>query len=316
LTPWSEPLGRISLDLLSLQLFVAVCEEQSIARAADREHIAASAVSKRIPISKFVSTRRSSIEYQGSGTDGRRLYAAASFARADARPEADGNRTRPSCEQRQRPSAYLCQRLDHYPALPSDLREFLANHSAIRINLQEGTSQQAVDAVAENPADIGVFGGVVPRAGLRIIPYRADRLVVLMHVDHPLAKRAAVRFEDLSERDLIGPSKGSCLDSLVLRAAMRRQYPQGGRIISNGSVSAKVPRLNSIAYTASKRAATGITRSLSLDGRHSISPRADRHRQCRYGHGHQIGLLSRCPAIVNRIPRCPSAARRCCLFEP
>ena len=35
-------------DLLSLQLFVAVCEEQSIAKAADREHIAASAVSKRI----------------------------------------------------------------------------------------------------------------------------------------------------------------------------------------------------------------------------------------------------------------------------
>ncbi len=57
---------------------------------------------------------------------------------------------------------------------------------------------------------------------------------------------------------------------LVARAAfaqMRRQKPQGGRIINNGSVSAHVPRPNSIAYTASKHAMTGITRSLSLDGR-------------------------------------------------
>ncbi|RVB17859.1 LysR family transcriptional regulator, partial [Mesorhizobium sp. M7A.F.Ca.CA.004.05.1.1] len=40
--------ATLRFDLLSLQLFVAVCEEQSIAKAADREHIAASAVSKRI----------------------------------------------------------------------------------------------------------------------------------------------------------------------------------------------------------------------------------------------------------------------------
>jgi NAD(P)-dependent dehydrogenase (short-subunit alcohol dehydrogenase family) len=50
-------------------------------------------------------------------------------------------------------------------------------------------------------------------------------------------------------------------------ALMRRQDPQGGRIINNGSVSAQVPRPNSIAYTASKHAVTGITRSISLDGR-------------------------------------------------
>ncbi|WP_299360550.1 SDR family oxidoreductase [uncultured Paracoccus sp.] len=48
---------------------------------------------------------------------------------------------------------------------------------------------------------------------------------------------------------------------------MRAQDPQGGRIINNGSVSAHAPRPGSIAYTASKHAVTGITRSLSLDGR-------------------------------------------------
>jgi NAD(P)-dependent dehydrogenase (short-subunit alcohol dehydrogenase family) len=48
---------------------------------------------------------------------------------------------------------------------------------------------------------------------------------------------------------------------------MKDQAPRGGRIINNGSISAHVPRPNSIAYTASKHAVTGMTRSTALDGR-------------------------------------------------
>jgi NAD(P)-dependent dehydrogenase (short-subunit alcohol dehydrogenase family) len=48
---------------------------------------------------------------------------------------------------------------------------------------------------------------------------------------------------------------------------MKAQQPRGGRIINNGSVSAHVPRRNSSPYTATKHAMTGLTRSLSLDGR-------------------------------------------------
>jgi len=48
---------------------------------------------------------------------------------------------------------------------------------------------------------------------------------------------------------------------------MRRQKPQGGRIINNGSISAHAPRPGSAPYTASKHAITGLTRSISLDGR-------------------------------------------------
>ena len=57
---------------------------------------------------------------------------------------------------------------------------------------------------------------------------------------------------------------------LCARAAfgqMRRQTPQGGRIINNGSISAHVPRWGSVPYTTSKHAITGLTKSLSLDGR-------------------------------------------------
>jgi len=48
---------------------------------------------------------------------------------------------------------------------------------------------------------------------------------------------------------------------------MRDQTPQGGRIINNGSISAHAPRPGSVAYTSTKHAITGLTKSISLDGR-------------------------------------------------
>jgi NAD(P)-dependent dehydrogenase (short-subunit alcohol dehydrogenase family) len=57
---------------------------------------------------------------------------------------------------------------------------------------------------------------------------------------------------------------------LVANAAfrmMRDQTPQGGRIINNGSISAHTPRPGSAAYTSTKHAITGLTKSISLDGR-------------------------------------------------
>jgi len=48
---------------------------------------------------------------------------------------------------------------------------------------------------------------------------------------------------------------------------MKAQTPRGGRIINNGSISAHAPRPNSIAYTATKHAVTGLTKTASLDGR-------------------------------------------------
>jgi NAD(P)-dependent dehydrogenase (short-subunit alcohol dehydrogenase family) len=57
---------------------------------------------------------------------------------------------------------------------------------------------------------------------------------------------------------------------LCARAAfrhMRRQSPQGGRIINNGSISAHAPRPGSVPYTTTKHAITGLTKTLALDGR-------------------------------------------------
>ncbi|WP_286219510.1 SDR family oxidoreductase [Paraoerskovia sediminicola] len=60
---------------------------------------------------------------------------------------------------------------------------------------------------------------------------------------------------------------GAMLCTAAAFRVMRHQDPQGGRVINNGSVSARVPRPHSIAYATSKHALTGMTRATELDGR-------------------------------------------------
>src|SRR6201984_2861958 len=80
-----------------------------------------------------------------------------------------------------------------------------------------------------------------------------------------------IPFEDLTYEqwsDVVATNlTGSFLCAQHAFRMMKSQDPQGGRIINNGSVSAHVPRRNSAPYASTKHALTGLTRSLSLDGR-------------------------------------------------
>jgi len=80
-----------------------------------------------------------------------------------------------------------------------------------------------------------------------------------------------IPFEDLTFEqwsDVVATNlTGSFLCAQHAFRMMKSQQPQGGRIINNGSVSAHVPRRNSTPYASTKHALTGLTRSLSLDGR-------------------------------------------------
>ncbi len=80
-----------------------------------------------------------------------------------------------------------------------------------------------------------------------------------------------VSIEELSEKDwrraVDVNLTGSFLCAQAAFSMMKRQSPQGGRIINNGSISAHAPRPNTCAYTATKHAITGLTKSLALDGR-------------------------------------------------
>ena len=80
-----------------------------------------------------------------------------------------------------------------------------------------------------------------------------------------------IPFEDLTFEqwsDVVATNlTGSFLCAQHAFRMMKSQEPQGGRIINNGSVSAQVPRRHSAPYASTKHALTGLTRSLSLDGR-------------------------------------------------
>lgn len=79
------------------------------------------------------------------------------------------------------------------------------------------------------------------------------------------------RFDEITQDDwhaVIATNLTGCF--LMAQHAFRRmqkQDPRGGRIINNGSISAQVPRPQNAAYTAAKHAVTGLTKSISLDGR-------------------------------------------------
>jgi len=82
---------------------------------------------------------------------------------------------------------------------------------------------------------------------------------------------AGVNFEDLTYEQwssVVGANlTGSFLCAQQAFQIMKAQQPQGGRIINNGSISAYVPRPHSAPYTSTKHAITGLTKSISLDGR-------------------------------------------------
>ena len=81
----------------------------------------------------------------------------------------------------------------------------------------------------------------------------------------------AVAFDEITDDDWLAVVNinlsGAFFCAREAVRMMKRQNPQGGRIINNGSISAHVPRPNSAPYTATKHAITGLTKSISLDGR-------------------------------------------------
>jgi NAD(P)-dependent dehydrogenase (short-subunit alcohol dehydrogenase family) len=126
---------------------------------------------------------------------------------------------------------------------------------------EAGPSSVAITCDVRDPASISaLFTEVDDRFG------RLDLLFNNAGVGTP-----AVPFEDLDLAVWVSVIEtnltGAFLCTQHAFRLMKRQTPRGGRIINNGSISASVPRPLSAAYTATKHAITGLTRSTSLDGR-------------------------------------------------
>lgn len=139
-----------------------------------------------------------------------------------------------------------------------------------RIALLEETAGLAGEAAgralphATDVADVASVGGLFDTVGERF--GRLDLLFNNAGTGAP-----PVPLEDLSveqwRRVVDINLTGAFLCTQAAFRMMKAQEPRGGRIINNGSISAHVPRPRSVAYTATKHAITGLTRSTSLDGR-------------------------------------------------
>jgi NAD(P)-dependent dehydrogenase (short-subunit alcohol dehydrogenase family) len=112
------------------------------------------------------------------------------------------------------------------------------------------------------------------RALFAATDHRFGRLDVLFNnagINAPPLPMEDLTYEQWSDVIAVNLT-GSFLCAQEAIRRMKAQLPQGGRIINNGSLSAHVPRMYSAPYTATKHAITGLTRSISLDGRpHNIA---------------------------------------------
>ena len=204
------------IDLTTLRLFIAVCEEQNLTRAAQREGIAASAVSKRM----------NDFELAFGVTLFRRLSKGMALTPAG---EALLHHARVTLLNVEKIAVELSEysqgvrghvrMLANLSAivqfLPEDLQAFFSTHELLRVDLQERPSGQVVRGIEEGAAEIGICSGEADTRTLEAFHYRYDHLAVVVRSDHPLAARGDILFADTLDFDHIGLHAAS---SIYLRS--------------------------------------------------------------------------------------------------
>ncbi len=134
---------------------------------------------------------------------------------------------------------------------------------ALEATAAQGPAGQSLvhEADVSRPEDVArLFETIRARYG------RLDLLFNNAGVNAPGVPLEDLSFEDWSRVVAINLT-GAFLCAQGAFRLMKEQSPRGGRIINNGSISAHAPRPNSVAYTATKHAISGLTKSLALDGR-------------------------------------------------
>ncbi|MFL9985908.1 LysR family transcriptional regulator [Paraburkholderia sediminicola] len=208
------------LDLTSLRLFVAVCQEQNIARAAEREFIASSAVSRRIAeiealIGLPVIQRQSrGITVTPVGETVLR-YALTIIGNIE-QMSAELSRFSSGAKGRVRAVANLSSIVQF---LPEDVAAFGRGFPEVSIELEEENSADVLRIVDEHGADFGICNPVTGSEAFEQVPYREDRLAVLVPGGHRLAAASRVTFDELLDDSFVGLRSESALTKLLAQQA-------------------------------------------------------------------------------------------------
>ncbi len=219
------------LDLVTLQLFVAVHEEGTLTRAASREAIAVSAASKRLVeleavlgIALFSRTARGMTLTAAGETllhHARRMLTEVEKVGIEVGEHLQGLR------------GYV-RMLANLSAiiqfLPEDLHSFVSTHDRVKVDLEERPSKGVVEGIIDGVADLGICATDSDTKDLCSVPYRKDRLAVVMRSDHPLANRGEVAFAETLAYDHIGLHAASSINHRVHAAAKALGEPLRVRI--------------------------------------------------------------------------------------
>jgi DNA-binding transcriptional LysR family regulator len=222
-------------DPVTLRLFIAVCEERNIARAAERESIVASAVSKRIAAieaeigAPLLVRGRRGIEPTAAGQA--LLRQAREVLGSMARMHAELSDFATGVQGSVRvvaATSVLAERL------ADDIGTFLQRHPQVRVSLDERLSPDIVRIVREGSAEVGVLWNLSDTSGLATVPYRRDRLCLAAPVGHPLARRKRIAFADAVAHVSVAVAPGGMMDRLLHREAARLGVSLVNRIQVSG----------------------------------------------------------------------------------
>ena len=210
------------IDLTSLQLFVSVCELGSIGKAAEREFIAASAVSKRLSdleaclgcVLLYRHTRGVSLTPAGESL----LHHARSVLYSLEKMQGELSEYADGVRGHVRVHASMSAIVQF---LPEDLGAFSRSHPDVKIDLEEHLSTEVVRAVAEGAADLGICNTTGGVGELQTLPYRTDKLVLIVPVGYVLLGLPAIYFEAALGYDQVGLHANSSIYRALQQAATK-----------------------------------------------------------------------------------------------
>lgn len=207
-------------NLTDLRLFIAIAECQSLTHGAERAFLAPSSASHRIKMLEaslgtvLLHRRSRGVELTRAGEiflrHARQVFARLEQMHSDLAPFAEGV---------QGHVRLWANTHAIHSYLPNDLASFLAEHPQVSVNLEEHTSADILAGVARGDAEIGIVAGYDDYQEVDLVPYRADRLVLITDPGHRLATAGSLAFAQVIGEPFVMLHAGSAIHTFTMNTA-------------------------------------------------------------------------------------------------
>ncbi|MCJ0974478.1 LysR family transcriptional regulator [Pseudomonas sp. PS1] len=219
------------IDFVTLRLFAAIADERSLTRAAEREHLALAAVSKRVSDLEgqlgvsLLYRQPKGVELTPAGHA--LLHHARNLLDSLQQLDADLSEFSQGVKGHVRIHANTSAVIEF---LPEDLSSFARRHPEVKIDLEERVSSDTLRALREGLTDIGIFAGHMAAEDLQVFNYRQDQLVLVTPRGHALAGQPALALREAVGYDFIGLQQDASLHALLHQSSLQLGTPLRLRI--------------------------------------------------------------------------------------